>query len=73
MNYAFMLNKAKKMLWFILRTKVLTQFRSRKVAAESSQGTFNDIFFFSIVLGGAPLNELALHIDKNKLFVKKEK
>ena len=34
---------------------------------------FNDIFFFSIVLGGTLLSELTHHIDKSKLFVKQEK
>ena len=61
------------MLWFFLRTKVFKQFISRKMAVESSQDMFNDILFFSIVLGGTLLSELTHHIDKSKLFVKQEK
>lgn len=43
------------------------------MAIESSQDMFNDIFFFSIVLGGILLSELTHHIDKSKLFVTQEK
>lgn len=43
------------------------------MAVESSQDMFNDIFFFSIVLGGTLLSEVAHHIDESKLFVKQEK